>query len=129
MLSGSIPDSGNAASALSSGTLTAAKGLPGHNRAPAGGLACDRTSLVSTACVLSGAEQMSTEPDIRSWPASQRLEHYQELANNLRRMAEAEKVPELRAQLLALARQYQALVTGLRTKRRLVGGVQKQNVE
>jgi len=44
-------------------------------------------------------------------------------------MAEAEKVPELRAQLLALARQYQALVTGLRTKRRLVGGVQKQNVE
>jgi hypothetical protein len=92
-------------------------------------LPADRTSLVSTACVLSGAEQMSTEPDIRSWPASQRSEHYQELANNLRRMAEAEKVPELRAQLLALARQYQELVTGLRTKRRLVGGAQKANVE
>jgi hypothetical protein len=72
---------------------------------------------------------MSTEPDIRSWPASQRLEHYQELANNLRRMAEAEKVPALRAQLLALARQYQELVTGLRTKRRLAGGAQKANVE
>ena len=72
---------------------------------------------------------MSTEPDIRSWPASQRSEHYQELATNLRRIAEAEKVPELRAQILALARQYQELVTGLRTKRRLVGGAQKENVE
>jgi len=38
-------------------------------------------------------------------------------------------VPELRAQILALARQYQELVTGLRTKRRLVGGAQKENVE
>jgi len=129
MLSGSIPDSGDAASALSSGTLTAAKGVPGHNRARPTGSPAGRTTLVSTACVLSGAKQMSTEPDIRSWPASQRLEHYQELANNLRRMAEAEKVPELRAQLLALARQYQELVTGLRTKRRLVGGAQKANVE
>ena len=72
---------------------------------------------------------MSTEPDIRSWPASQRLEHYQELATKLRRMAEAEKAPELRAQLLALARQYQDLVTGLRTKRRFAGGAQKENVE
>ena len=73
---------------------------------------------------------MSTEPDIRSWPASQRSEHYQELATKLRRIAEAEKkVPELRAQILALARQYQELVTGLRTKRRLVGGAQKENVE
>jgi len=72
---------------------------------------------------------MSTEPDIRSWPASQRLEHYQELANKLRRMAEAEKVPELRAQLLALARQYQELVTGLRSKRRFALDAQKENVE
>ena len=72
---------------------------------------------------------MSTEADIRSWPASQRLEHYQELANNLRRMAEAENVPELRAQLLGLARQYQELVTGLRPKRRLISGAQKANVE
>src|SRR6266480_2802082 len=63
------------------------------------------------------AKEMSTEPDIRSWPASQRSEHYQELATKLRRIAEAEKVPELRAQILALARQYQELVTGLRTKR------------
>lgn len=44
-------------------------------------------------------------------------------------MAEAEKVPALHAQLLALARQYQELVTGLRTKRRLAGGAQKANVE
>ena len=44
-------------------------------------------------------------------------------------MAEAEKVPELRAQLLALARQYQELVTGLRTKRRFVVDAQKENVE
>jgi len=72
---------------------------------------------------------MSTEPDIRSWPASQRSEHYQELATKLRRIAEAEKVPELRAQILSLARQYQELVTGLRTKRRFVGGAQKENVE
>jgi hypothetical protein len=51
------------------------------------------------------------------------------LATKLRRIAEAEKVPELRAQILALARQYQELVTGLRTKRRFVGGAQKENVE
>jgi hypothetical protein len=44
-------------------------------------------------------------------------------------MGEAEKVPELRAQLLALARQYQELGTGLRTKHRVVGGAQKRNVE
>jgi hypothetical protein len=72
---------------------------------------------------------MGTEPDIRSWPASQRLEHYQELATKLRGMAEAEKVPELRAQLLALARQYQELVTGLRTKRRFVGSAKKEKME
>jgi len=51
------------------------------------------------------------------------------LATKLRRIAEAEKVPELPAQILALARQYQELVTGLRTKRRVVGGAQKENVE
>ena len=112
-----------------SGTLTAAKGLPGHNRAPAGGLACRQDNPGLHRLCIERREKMSTEPDIRSWPASQRLEHYQELANNLRRMAEAEKVPELRAQLLALARQYQELVTGLRTKRRLAGGAQKANVE
>ncbi len=61
---------------------------------------------------------MSTESDIRSWPASQRLEHYQELATKLRRMAETETVPKLRAQLLTLARQYQELVTSLRAKSR-----------
>ena len=44
-------------------------------------------------------------------------------------MAEAEKVPELRAQLLALVRQYQELATGLRTKRGFAGGAQKENVE
>lgn len=33
-------------------------------------------------------------------------------------MAETETVPELRAQLLALARQYQELVTNLRSKPR-----------
>ena len=44
-------------------------------------------------------------------------------------MAEAEKVPELRAQFLALARQYQELVTGLRTKRHFVGGAQTENME
>ena len=76
-----------------------------------------------------GAKQMSTEPDIRSWPVSQRVEHYQELAAKLRRMAETETVPALRAQILALARQYQELVTSLRTKRRFVGGAQKENVE
>jgi hypothetical protein len=100
---------------------------------PAGGLTCRQDNLLSTACLLSGgmvpsSKQMSTA-DIRSWPASQRSEHYQELAAKLRRIAEAEKVPELRAQLLALARQYQELVTSLRTKRRFVGGAQKENVE
>jgi hypothetical protein len=101
---------------------------------PAGGLTCRQDNLLSTACLLRGGmvpsrSIMSTEPDIRSWPASQRSEHYQELATKLRRMGEAEKVPELRAQLLALARQYQELGTGLRTKHRVVGGAQKRNVE
>jgi hypothetical protein len=99
---------------------------------PAGGLTCRQDNLLSLFIERrdgSFAKQMSTEPDIRSWPASQRSEHYQELATKLRRIAEAEKVPELRAQILALARQYQELVTGLRTKRRLVGGAQKENVE
>jgi hypothetical protein len=99
---------------------------------PAGGLTCRQDNLLSLFIERrdgSFAKQMSTEPDIRSWPASQRSEHYQELATKLRRIAEAEKVPELRAQILALARQYQELVTGLRTKRRFVGGAQKENVE
>ena len=89
----------------------------------AGALTCWRDTLLSTASLKerhdgSLAKRMSTEPDIRSWPASQRSEHYQELATKLRRMAEKETVPKLRAQLLALARQYQDLVTGLRTKSR-----------
>jgi len=63
-----------------------------------------------------GAKQMSTESNIRSWPASQRLERYRELVAKLRRMAETETAPKLRAQLLALAHQYQQLVTSLQTK-------------
>jgi hypothetical protein len=61
---------------------------------------------------------MSTESDIRSWPAGERLENYQELATKIRRMAKTETMPKLRAQSLALARQYQELVTSLRTKSR-----------
>jgi len=51
--------------------------------------------------------------DIRSWPASQRVSHYRELAAKLRHMAEMETVGPTRNQLLALAEQYQQLASNL----------------
>src|SRR5204863_3948168 len=115
-LSGSTPGTSNVASALSSDPQPLLKDCLGtigpRRRAhlPAGQPALHRLFKRRDG---SFAKEMSTEPDIRSWPASQRSEHYQELATKLRRIAEAEKkVPELRAQILALARQYQELVTG-----------------
>jgi len=59
---------------------------------------------------------LDQQTDIRSWPASQRSPHYQELATKLRRMAELETMPKMRAQLLALADQYQQLAMSLREK-------------
>ena len=59
---------------------------------------------------------MGQQTDIRSWPASQRSAHYHELAVKLRRMAEIETVPKMRAQLLALAHQYEELAMSLRQK-------------
>jgi hypothetical protein len=51
--------------------------------------------------------------DVRSWPASQRVSHYRELAARLRQMAEMETVGPMRDQLLALAEQYQQLASKL----------------
>ena len=59
---------------------------------------------------------MGQQTDIRSWPASQRSTHYQKMAAKLHRIAELETVPKLRAQLLALANQYQELAVSLRGK-------------
>ena len=44
-----------------------------------------------------------------------RIAQYQSEAERLCRMAQAEPVPEIRAELLAVARQYQQLADGLET--------------
>jgi hypothetical protein len=59
---------------------------------------------------------LGQQTDILSWPASQRSAHYNELSAKLRRMAEIETVPKMRAQLLALANQYRELAMSLRDK-------------
>jgi len=55
--------------------------------------------------------------DIRSWPASERVSHYRELAAKLRQMAEMETAGPMRDQLLALAEQYQQLASNLSDRR------------
>jgi len=51
--------------------------------------------------------------DIR-WSARQRAAHYEQQADRLRRMAEAEAVAQMRDQLLAVAQQYQQLAENLK---------------
>jgi hypothetical protein len=58
---------------------------------------------------------MGSPKDVRAWSACARKAHYQEQADKLREMAEARPAGELRAQLLALADQYQLLADSLAT--------------
>ena len=48
-------------------------------------------------------------------PIPQRIAHYRSEAERLRRMAEAEPIAAIQAELLAMARQYQQLADGLKT--------------
>ena len=50
-----------------------------------------------------------------SQPVPHRIAHYRSEADRLRRMAEAEPIAAIRAELLATARQYQRLADGLKT--------------
>ena len=50
-----------------------------------------------------------------SRPIPQRIALYRSEADRLRRMAEAEPIAAIRAELLAVARQYEQLADGLRT--------------
>jgi|HubBroStandDraft_6_1064221.scaffolds.fasta_scaffold1118597_1 hypothetical protein len=56
---------------------------------------------------------MGSPKDVRVWSARERKAHYQEQADKLRATAEAQPSRELRAQLLALAEQYQLLANSL----------------
>jgi hypothetical protein len=56
---------------------------------------------------------MGSPKDVRGWSARERKSHYQEQANKLREMAVAQPAGALRAQLLALADQYQLLADSL----------------
>ena len=50
-----------------------------------------------------------------SQPVPQRVALYRSEADRLRRMAEAEPIAAIRAELLAVARQYEELADGLKT--------------
>jgi hypothetical protein len=50
-----------------------------------------------------------------SWPIPQRIAHYENEADRLRRLAEAEPIAAIRDELLAVARQYESLAEGLKT--------------
>ncbi|MBV8890528.1 MAG: hypothetical protein JO266_00880 [Acidobacteria bacterium] len=50
-----------------------------------------------------------------SRPVPQRIAHYRSEADRLRRMAQAEPIGAIQAELLAVARQYQQLADGLKT--------------
>ena len=50
-----------------------------------------------------------------SSPIPQRIAQYENEADRLRRMAEAEPIDAIRDELLAVARQYQQLADGLKT--------------
>ena len=49
----------------------------------------------------------------RIWAAKERAAHYEEQADRLRRLAEAEPVESIRAELLSTAKMYQELADGL----------------
>ena len=53
--------------------------------------------------------------------ARERASHYEREAEKFRYMAEAETVEHIRAQLFALAKQYQHIAAALKTGRPLVG--------
>jgi len=50
-----------------------------------------------------------------SRPVPQRIAHYRSEADRLRRMAQAEPIGAIQAELLAVARQYQQLADGPKT--------------
>jgi hypothetical protein len=60
---------------------------------------------------------MGSPKDVRVWSARERKTHYQEQADKLRAMAEAQPAGTLRAQLLALADQYQLLANSVADNR------------
>ena len=51
------------------------------------------------------------------WHAKQRAAHYEDQADKLRRLAEAEPIDGIRTQLLAVAKLYQELAVSLREDR------------
>jgi len=55
---------------------------------------------------------------LRLKPAKERAAHYQCEADKFRRMAKAEPVEQIRAQLLAVAEQYQSLADSLKPGKR-----------
>ena len=59
--------------------------------------------------------------DLPTRSAKERASHYEREAEKFRRMAGTETVEHIRAQLFALAKQYQQIAGALKTGRPLVG--------
>lgn len=70
---------------------------------------------------MASAKPWPTAPDVEATPETDRAAIYRERAAHLRAIAEAEPDPQLRAQLLDLARQYEEMAESTGPRHRAIG--------